>query len=230
MFMNTISKKMNMMLLAAMVACAPVCAAENQSVTVVAEQQDATNTQDSVVWYKKRSTHIMAALAATAVGIYVLAVRKNKIAGPVALFTLFCANKKAPEVKNVDEVKDAQNKQQDAGIKPQGNATQQIDQNNGNKENKPVSASQEIVKNSNPADAVNPEDSKKIVTQEETSLGGEVNPAENKEKNGQPLPQVEKNAQVTSEAPLHIKAQGHLSNAVSGLTNWLKQGLVADIE
>lgn len=100
--MNMISKKINAILLAAAIASAPAYAAEMQPT----EQQDAERT--SVVWYKKRSTHLIAAVAATTIGLYALAVRKNKIAGPVALFTaLFCGCKNAQEIKNTDEVKDA---------------------------------------------------------------------------------------------------------------------------
>lgn len=237
MSMNTISTRINVIFLATMVACAPVCASENQSVTIVAEQQDPTNTQDSVVWYKKRSTHIMAALAATAVGIYALAVRKNKIAGPMALFTaLFCANKKAQEVKNVDEIKDAHKEQQPegAGVKLPDNQTKPIVENSSSNENKQViSIPQDIVENSKPLDPLSPHD-QKPVTQEPAITGVNVaenkeeNVAQNKEENGQPLTKTEdvkdKNIQLTREAPIHIKAQQYKDGLLSVLKQGFKDG------
>jgi hypothetical protein len=101
-----ISKKINAILLATVIASASAYAAEVQQT----EQQDTAQT--SVIWYKKRSTHLVAAAAATVIGVYALAVRKNKIAGPVAwATTLFYGCKNAQEVKNVDEVKDTDQKQ-----------------------------------------------------------------------------------------------------------------------
>ncbi len=204
--MNTISKKVNAVLFAIMVACAPVCASENQTMEMVSEQQDTANEQNSVVWYKKRSTHIMAAFAATAVGIYAIAVRKNKIAGPVALLTagghllkslFFCANKKAQEVKNEGEVKDAGNKQQ-----PEDTDAQLQGQDNGSKDVKKEESTDSVV---------NSEDQ----TGEKKEDGQTALITENVE---------EQNTQATNEAYLG-KAQEHLFNAVSGLKNWLKQGL-----
>lgn len=99
--MNKISVRVNAILLATVVFFAPAYAVENEQLEVtLVQQQDAVSSSEHVVWYKKRSTYIAAA-AATAVVAYAIAVHKNKIVGPIALFTaLFCAEKQITEDKD----------------------------------------------------------------------------------------------------------------------------------
>ena len=139
--MNTISKKINAIIFAAVVASAPVYASEMQTT----EQQDTAET--SVVWYKKRSTHMVAAAAATAIGLYALAVRKNKIAGPVALFTaLLCGSKNAQETKNADQPKDADKGNSDSAT-PEDQKTVSVDADHEKTENQQPVASGDVKSN-----------------------------------------------------------------------------------
>jgi hypothetical protein len=231
--MNTISTKINAILLATMVATAPVCASENQSVVIISEQQDAADTQDSVVWYKKCSTkHVIAGLAATAIGLYALAVRKNKIAGPIALLTAlssFCAK------KNIAEVKDGN---QNVGSKEVGGkkVDTKVDSEQPQIKNTEKSQDLHIVDNEKPEVSVqeNGEDHKSVILTPENQKTVEqditsVDLTQNQPKNDQSeiTPgNVEKNILPTHEAPSHIKAQQYAQGVLSSIKNWFAAGLV----
>lgn len=98
--MNMFSTQSKALLCAMVVAFAPVLASE---------QQNVENTQNSVVWYKKRSNQVIAGLAAATVGLYVFAVYKDKAASPAALFAaftgLFGTQKDMLQPKNEDKTK-----------------------------------------------------------------------------------------------------------------------------
>lgn len=105
--MNMSSTQSKALLCAMVVAFSPVLASE---------QQNVENTQNSVVWYKKRSNQVIAGLAAATVGLYVFAVYKDKAASPAALFAaftgLFGTQKDMLQPKNEDETKkDAKSEQ-----------------------------------------------------------------------------------------------------------------------
>lgn len=229
--MNTISTKINAILLATIVAIAPVCASENQSTIIVSEEQDMANTQDSVVWYKKCTTkHVIAGLAVTAIGLYALAIRKNKIAGPIALLTaLFCAKKNIAEVKDGNkkdvESKDVDSKKGDISVdneKPQIKNTEKP-QDLDTHEKRQVNLVQENTENHKPAEATL--ENQETVEPKVSS----IDPTQNQPKNEQPvitLGNVEKNIQPTHEAPLHVKAQESVMDAVRGLKNWVTKGLL----
>lgn len=95
--MNTISTKTYAILLATVVACSPVLASENYMTEMMVDGKD------SSVWYKKNSVKVATGLAVAVVGVYALAVYKNKIASPAVLFAgLFCAHKNANKVENTN--------------------------------------------------------------------------------------------------------------------------------
>jgi hypothetical protein len=211
-----VSKRINAILLTTIVACAPVYAAENQPTEIASEQQDTAKTCDSsVVWYKKRSTHIVATVAATAIGLYALAVRKNKIAGPIALFTaIFCANKKAQEVKNPNEEKDVPGQQ---------------DQNQDNYQDKQIVPAPEKTEDSNNTEKHTPD---LVVSENQTTVGQEIAPVDpvvTKTEDKSPIVDVVgKNILPTHEAPLHIQAQQRAFDTLRTLKEWIIEGLVKD--
>lgn len=110
--MNMFSTKISAMFFATIIACAPISASENASIAAL--QQEDTKTQETVVWYKKRSTQVVASLAAAAVGLYVLAVYKDKVASPAALFAGLFGAKVAQGSTEVstDEKKDVEDLQE----------------------------------------------------------------------------------------------------------------------
>lgn len=118
-FMNMFSTQSKAILCAMAVAFAPVLASE---------QHNVGNTQNTVVWYKKRSNQVIAGLAAATVGLYVFAVYKDMAASPAALFAaftgLFGTQKDMLQPKNEDETKkDAQTEQNQADAPQQQDGT-----------------------------------------------------------------------------------------------------------
>jgi hypothetical protein len=119
--MNTFSTKINAMFFATVIMFAPISASEN--VSVEAQQQTVIATQESVVWCKKRSTQVVAALAAATVGLYVLAVYKDKVASPAALFAALagmCSSK-----KNLVDIAENKETKTDAQVESNSNNEQE---------------------------------------------------------------------------------------------------------
>ena len=233
-------KQINAFMCALIIVCASICAQETQSVQV--GESGESSAQKSVVWYKKRSTRIMAALAATAVGIYALAVRHNKIAGPIALFTaLFCCHKNMVENGNGDTAKIIDN-----GAKNDTTTVDSKEQNSRNKQNEDISHQQKTdngTHSTHPAitidDEKKPNEKKPIV--EENPAGNNVDKKDESEPkshteednnsslngdNDAPLNQennspLDKNTlPTTEEKPLYLHAQDGLHQAKDGLVNF----------
>ena len=83
--MNRVNRQMYALLLTVTVAATiPVYATEREIVDIIYPEQKSTVVVENTPWYRKRSTHIAAAVTCAA-ATYAIAVRMNKIASPFVL-------------------------------------------------------------------------------------------------------------------------------------------------
>lgn len=97
--MNTISRQTKIYICALIIACMPVYSIKSDCAIIENIKKEDKKVD---VWYKKRSTHLIAAAGAvTVAALYALAVYKNKMMGPIALLAaLYGAEKNIEKTDN----------------------------------------------------------------------------------------------------------------------------------